>query len=208
MPMRNPSPPDTLFLDRLASPMGAMLVVHDARERLRALEFHDCEPRLRHLLRIHYGDYALHDGRAPASIRDAFAAYFAGDHRAIDRIEVATNGTPFQRDVWAALRTIRAGTTMSYGALARHIGRPKAVRAVGMANGANPISIVVPCHRVIGADASLTGYGGGIERKRWLLTHEGAAFEPSRPGGTEGRNPAGKSLYVDATMAYVPSAGS
>src|SRR5579863_3032906 len=182
MPMRNPSPPDTLFLDRLASPMGEMLVVHDAQERLRALEFHDCEPRLRKLLRIHYGNYALCDGPAPASIRDACAAYFAGDLGAIDRIEVATNGTSFQRDVWAALRTIHAGTTMSYSALALQIGRPRAVRAVGMANGANPVSIVVPCHRVIGADASLTGYGGGIERKRWLLNHEGAALEPSHRG--------------------------
>lgn len=187
--MRNPSPPDTLFLDRLASPVGAMLIVHDAQERLRALEFHDCEPRLRQLLRIHYGHSVLRDRRAPASIRDAFVAYFAGDLGAIDRIEVATNGTPFQRDVWAALRAIRAGTTMSYSALARRLGRPKAVRAVGMANGANPVSIVVPCHRVIGADASLTGYGGGIERKRWLLNHEGAAFKPiaSQPVGTEGR---------------------
>jgi len=175
--MRNPSPPDTLFLDRAASPIGAMLVVHDSRERLRALEFHDCEPRLRQLLRIHYGNCALHDRAAPVTIRDAFAAYFAGDLGAIDRIEVATNGTPFQRDVWAALRTIHAGTTMSYSTLALHIGRPRAVRAVGMANGANPLSIVVPCHRVIGADASLTGYGGGIARKRWLLTHEGVTLK-------------------------------
>jgi methylated-DNA-[protein]-cysteine S-methyltransferase len=171
--MRTPSPPEKLFLDRIASPIGAMLVVHDPQERLRALEFHDCEGRLLQLLRIHYGQNTLHDRRGPASIRDAFAAYFAGDLGAIDRIEVATAGTPFQREVWAALRTIRAGTTMSYGALARHIRRPKAVRAVGTANGSNPVSIVVPCHRVIGADASLTGYGGGIERKRWLLAHEG-----------------------------------
>lgn len=204
--MRTPLPPDALFLDRLASPMGAMLVVHDSRERLRALEFHDCEPRLRQLLRIHYGDYVLHDRRAPATIRDAFAAYFAGDLGAIDRIEVATNGTPFQRDVWAALRTIRAGTTMSYSALAWHIGRPNAVRAVGMANGSNPVSIVVPCHRVIGADASLTGYGGGIERKRWLLSHEGAAFKAiiSPPVGRKARNSSARSGEV----ALVRSTGT
>jgi methylated-DNA-[protein]-cysteine S-methyltransferase len=206
MPMRNPSPPDTLFLDRLASPMGAMLVVHDAQERLRALEFHDCEPRLRQLLRIHYGNCVLHDRRAPATISDALMAYFAGDLGAIDRIEVATNGTQFQRDVWAALRTIRAGTTMSYSALASHIGRPQAVRAVGTANGANPVAIVVPCHRVIGADASLTGYGGGIERKRWLLSHEGAAFRPIAPWpvGATGRNSPGRSR----TMAQVPFTGT
>jgi methylated-DNA-[protein]-cysteine S-methyltransferase len=185
MPMRNPSPPDTLFLDRVPSPIGAMLVVHDAQARLRALEFDDCEPRLLALLRLHYGDCRLHDRPAPAMIRQALTGYFAGDIGVIDRIEVATGGTPFQRDVWAALRTIRAGTTMSYGALARRLGRPSAVRAIGAANGANPISVVVPCHRVIGADAGLTGYGGGLERKRWLLTHEGAAFKdvPSPPAG-------------------------
>jgi methylated-DNA-[protein]-cysteine S-methyltransferase len=177
MPMPSPSLPDTLLLDRLPSPIGAMLVVHDPQEKLRAIEFHDCEARLMKLLHIHYGARPLHEGRAPAVIRDALASYFAGDLRAIDRIEVATMGTQFQRDVWAALRTIRPGTTLSYGVLATRIGRPKAVRAVGAANGSNPISVVVPCHRVIGADASLTGYGGGIERKRWLLAHEGAAFK-------------------------------
>lgn len=179
--MRNPSPPEMLFLDRLPSPIGALLVVHDPEERMRALEFHDCEARLLHLLRIHYGHSDLRGRRAPALIRDAFAAYFAGDLGAIDGIEVATAGTPFQRDVWAALRTIRAGTTMSYSALASRVGRPKAVRAVGSANGSNPISIVVPCHRVIGADASLTGYGGGLERKRWLLEHEGIVMKSAGP---------------------------
>lgn len=113
---------------------------------------------------------------APAAIRRAISDYFAGDLAAIDTIPVATGGTSFQRDVWAALRTIRAGTTLSYGALARQLGHPKAVRATGMANGANPVAIVVPCHRVIGSDGTLTGYGGGINRKRWLLAHEGVAF--------------------------------
>src|SRR5262249_23027417 len=89
---------------------------------------------------------------------------------------VATRGTIFQREVWAALRRIPVGATLSYGALARELGRPRAIRAVGLANGANPIGIVVPCHRVIGSNASLTGYGGGIERKRWLLEHEGVRF--------------------------------
>jgi methylated-DNA-[protein]-cysteine S-methyltransferase len=181
--MRHLLPPEKLFLDRIASPIGAMLVVHDSKERLRALEFHDCEPRLLQLLRIHYGHKTLHSRRAPSSLRDAFAAYFAGDLGAIDGVEVATAGTPFQREVWAALRTIRVGTTMSYSALARQIGRPKAVRAVGAANGSNPVSIVVPCHRVIGADASLTGYGGGIERKRWLLEHEGVVAKGTRAQG-------------------------
>ena len=105
----------------------------------------------------------------PAS---AIAAYFDGDLHAIDSLPTATEGTPFQKDVWQALREIPTGQTVSYGVLAKYIGKPAAVRAVGLANGANPIGIVVPCHRVIGADGSLTGYGGGLERKRWLLHHE------------------------------------
>jgi methylated-DNA-[protein]-cysteine S-methyltransferase len=105
----------------------------------------------------------------------ALAAYFAGSVNAIDGLPTATGGTEFQRMVWRALRQIPCGETISYATLARRIGRPAAVRAVGLANGANPISIVVPCHRVIGSDGSLTGYGDGLERKRWLLAHEGYA---------------------------------
>jgi methylated-DNA-[protein]-cysteine S-methyltransferase len=105
------------------------------------------------------------------------ADYFAGDLEALGRIAWALGGgSAFQQDVWRALATIPAGQTTSYGALARRIGRPAAVRAVGMANGANPIGLVLPCHRVIGANGALTGYGGGLQRKRWLLEHEGAAF--------------------------------
>ncbi len=99
-------------------------------------------------------------------------AYFDGDLTVLDRVPVRTGGTAFQNLVWAALRQIPAAMTTTYGRLAAQIGRPKACRAVGLANGANPVSIVVPCHRVIGADASLTGYGGGLDRKRWLLDHE------------------------------------
>jgi methylated-DNA-[protein]-cysteine S-methyltransferase len=102
-------------------------------------------------------------------------AYFKGDIAAIDRLPVDdTVGTPFQRSIWRALRRIPKGKTISYAELARRIGKPRAVRAAGLANGQNPISIVVPCHRVIGSNGTLTGYGGGIERKRWLLEHEGA----------------------------------
>ena len=99
--------------------------------------------------------------------------YFAGELEAIDDIVVDPAGTPFQQRVWTALRAVRAGTTTSYSALAQRIGAPNAVRAVGAANGANPIPIVIPCHRVIGADGRLVGYGGGLDRKRWLLAHEG-----------------------------------
>jgi len=172
--MMNIEPP-ALLLDRLPTPLGLMLLVTDDRERLRALDWEDHEARMRRLLRLHYGpSFTLGAGSSPA-VRGAMEAYFAGDLGAIDRLPVETGGTPFQRQVWAALRRIPAGDTMSYGALAAQIERRSAVRAVGRANGANPVGIVVPCHRVIGADTSLTGYGGGIERKRWLLRHEGAS---------------------------------
>ena len=131
---------------------------------------------MRRLLRLHYGaegnDFAIEDRAAPRQ----FGGRSATTSWAIS-VPVTTGGTSFQREVWAALRTIQAGTTLSYGALARQLGRPKSVRAVGLANAANPVAIVVPCHRVIGTDGSLTGYGGGISRKRWLLVHEGAALE-------------------------------
>ncbi|MEP7053460.1 MAG: methylated-DNA--[protein]-cysteine S-methyltransferase, partial [Pseudomonadota bacterium] len=118
---------------------------------------------------------ALREVTRTSVARRALESYFAGELAAIDQVETLTTGTDFQRDVWRALRSIPTGRTLSYGALASKIGRPAAVRAVGLANGANPIAIVVPCHRVIGANASLTGYGGGIERKRWLIEHESRA---------------------------------
>jgi methylated-DNA-[protein]-cysteine S-methyltransferase len=161
-------------IDRIASPLGTLLVVCDDASRLRALDFHDYEPRMQRLLRTHYGEqgFELVTGRAPAAVAEALAAFFAGALHAIESIEVRTGGTPFQRRVWSALRRIPSSVTHSYGELARAIGKPSAARAVGLANGANPVVIVVPCHRVIGADGSLTGFGGGIERKRWLLEHE------------------------------------
>ena len=113
------------------------------------------------------------NGPLSLSIRDAFDAYFAGQLGAIDTLAVDPSGTAFQQDVWRALRAVGPGTTVSYKELARRIGRPASVRAVGAANGANPVPIVIPCHRVIGADGSLVGYGGGLDRKRWLLAHEG-----------------------------------
>ncbi len=106
-----------------------------------------------------------------ASAAAQLAAYFAGELTAFD-LPLAPAGTPFQLRVWAALRTIPYGQTVSYGQLARQIGSPAASRAVGLANGRNPIALVVPCHRVVGADGSLTGYGGGLDRKRFLLDLE------------------------------------
>ena len=161
-------------IDRVASPLGTLLLVCDDAGRLRALDFHDYEARMRRLLRAHYGERgcALRAGRGPAAVADALAAFFAGEVHAIDHVEVRTGGSDFQRQVWSALRHIPSGVTRSYGEVGRAIGKPGASRAVGLANGSNPIAIVVPCHRVIGANGSLIGYGGGIERKRWLLAHE------------------------------------
>jgi methylated-DNA-[protein]-cysteine S-methyltransferase len=156
---------------RQPSPIGEMLLVTDEAGALRALDFTDYEDRMHTLLRLHYGTYALDDLTPPPAVRDGLASYFAGDPAGIATLTLATGGTPFQRAVWSALREIPFGTT-TYGALAQRLGRPTASRAVGAANGANPIAIVVPCHRVIGANGDLTGYGGGMARKRWLLEHE------------------------------------
>ena len=169
-----------LLLDRVMSPIGEILLACDAEGRLRALDFFDYEDRMRQLLRLHYGTVELASGPAPDAVTAPLRAYFGGEQAALAAIRVETGGTPFQRTVWAALRRIPLGTTTTYGALAASIGRPSAVRAVGMANGANPVSIVVPCHRVIGAGGALTGFGGGLHRKRWLLEHEGAALRPER----------------------------
>lgn len=157
---------------RLASPVGEVVLVWDAEGVIRALDFEDHEARLQRLLRRHYGACVLAPAIAPETLRAGLARFFAGDLAAIDALPVRTNGTAFQRRVWTALRGIPAGRTRTYGELAAAIGAPTASRAVGLANGANPIAIVVPCHRVIGADGGLTGYGGGLARKRWLLDHE------------------------------------
>jgi methylated-DNA-[protein]-cysteine S-methyltransferase len=178
----NSKPPEHLWLDRLATPIGEALLVTDEDGFLRAFDWADREPSMARLLRLHYGSLAPEAGAAPATIRRAVQDYFAGDVGSLAAIAWRTGGTPFQQTVWTALTGIPPGETRSYGGLARTIGRPSAVRAVGLANGSNPISVVVPCHRVIGADGSLTGYGGGLPRKRWLLAHEGATFRDIAPG--------------------------
>jgi methylated-DNA-[protein]-cysteine S-methyltransferase len=163
-----------LLLDRLPTPIGQMILVADTDGKLRLAFFAEHDDTVHRHLAYQYGTgkFHLEPTANPFGLTAALAAYFSGDLNAIDDLPVETPGTPFQREVWRALRTIPCGTTTSYGKLAAQIGRPDAVRAVGTANGANPVSIVVPCHRVIGANGSLTGYGGGIERKRWLLNHE------------------------------------
>ena len=164
--------PETLTLSRFASPIGDILLVTDADDAVRALDFADYEPRMRSLLIRHHGTDATSPGETPVAVHAALDRYFKGDLAALDPLVVRTGGTAFQRAVWAALRTIPVGETLSYRGLAERIGKPSAVRAVGLANGANPVGVIVPCHRVIGANGALTGYAGGIERKRWLLAHE------------------------------------
>jgi methylated-DNA-[protein]-cysteine S-methyltransferase len=168
-----PTDPEILHLDRLKTPIGIALLVTDSDGVLRALDWEDYEPRMRELLRLQCGAVELKNGRAPAPMRTALSSYFKGDLDRLGEIEWRVGGTPFQRKVWNALPGIPAGSTLSYGALAAKLGSPRAMRAVGHANGANPISVVVPCHRLIGANGSLVKYGGGLERKQWLLRHEG-----------------------------------
>ena len=176
-------PPERLRLDRLMTPIGEALIVTDEDGYLRAFDWADRESSMARLLRLHYGSAVPETGAAPGNVKRRLRNYFDGEIGGLEGIEWRTAGTPFQRDVWTGLTTIAPGEVLSYGALAAKLGCPRSVRAVGLANGSNPISVVVPCHRVIGSDGSLTGYGGGIERKRWLLNHEGAAFRdtPVRP---------------------------
>ncbi len=154
--------PETFGLDRLQTPIGTALLVTDAGGVLRALDWEDHEPRMRELLRLQYGAVVLEDARSPGELTSALTAYFKGDLDRLKTIKWRVAGTPFQQKVWTALPRIPAGTTMSYGALAARLNAPKAMRAVGHANGSNPISVVVPCHRLIGANGALVKYGGGL----------------------------------------------
>jgi methylated-DNA-[protein]-cysteine S-methyltransferase len=158
---------------RVPSPMGAVRVF--VREgALVALSLGEDDAWTQRALARRFGAFAVEETKDPGGAASALRRYFAGDLHAIDGLAVDPGGTRFQQRVWAALRKIPVGTTVAYSALAQRLGDPLAVRAVAAANGRNPIGIVIPCHRVIGADGSLVGYGGGLPRKRWLLGHEGA----------------------------------
>ena len=172
-------PPETFGTDRLQTPIGVALLVTDAEGVLRALDWEDYAPRMKALLRLQYGAVVLQEARAPGNLVRALSAYFKGDLDRLGAIKWRVAGTPFQQKVWNALPKIPAGTTMSYGALALRLDAPNAMRAVGHANGSNPISVVVPCHRLIGANGALVKYGGGLSRKRWLLEHEGVVLKPA-----------------------------
>ena len=167
----------TFLLERLDTPTGVMLLVVDETGALRAADWENKEARMHRFLRLHYGEGVTLVPTSGSAAGAAFQRYFAGDLTALGGLKMETAGTPFQRSVWAALRTIPAGKAVTYGALATQIGKPSAVRAVGLANGSNPIAIATPCHRVIGSNGTLTGFGGGLDRKAWLLTHEGVSFK-------------------------------
>lgn len=148
--------PGTLT-ERVPSPIGDVVLRHDGTA----------------LLELVFDEPAAASPMADSVFARAVRAYFAGDLQALDDVPVRVRGTPFETAVWQLLRCIPVGQTWSYAGLAAALDRPRAVRAVGRANGRNPVSLVLPCHRVIGADGKLVGYGGGLERKAWLLRHEG-----------------------------------
>ena len=157
-------------LERLKTPLGEIFIT-STEGAICNLEFADTEERMQKLLARHFGEIELEPAKR-GPFAKALEAYFAGDVHAIDGLPVKTNGTEYQERAWAALRRIPVGETRSYGEQAKDMGDPKGARAVGLANHLNPVGIVVPCHRVIGADGSLTGYAGGLPRKKWLLEHE------------------------------------
>lgn len=161
---------------RIPTPIGPVLLFA-LGDTLVGLEFDDRDRRtadLRERLAFHLGSFETRESRDPAGAAKRLARFFSGELRALDEQKVRVFGTDFERSVWEQLRRIPVGTTISYGELATRVGRPRGPRAVGRANGRNPIVLFVPCHRVIAADGRLGGYGGGLDRKRRLLDHEGA----------------------------------
>jgi O-6-methylguanine DNA methyltransferase len=162
-----------LHTDTVESEIGPIVIV-TGPGALCAVDFADSDERMKMLLSRRFEDFAIVHEDNPLGISEKLRAYFAKDYAVLDDIVVDTGGTEFQRRVWAELRAIPPGSTRTYGELAARLGGPNASRAVGLANSQNPLSIVVPCHRLVGRDGSLTGYAGGLARKQWLLRHEGA----------------------------------
>lgn len=177
--MTHESQPRQLCYDEIETPLGRLVLVADDGGALHFVAWREQHAKLTDALSRHVD--TLERVSNPHGAGDALRAYFDGDLAAIDGLRDAAGGSDFQRRVWRVLRTIPCGQTLSYAEVARRIGQPSAVRAVGLANGSNPVGVVVPCHRVIGSNGTLTGYGGGLERKRWLLAHEGATLERELP---------------------------
>ena len=167
-----------LEYDEFASPIGRILFASDG-QAVCMLDFGGCETRMETLLARRFGAVELKKGLDPQNLKPRLREYFDGRLNALDTTPVNAGGSAFQQQVWTALREIPVGQTWSYGQLAARLGRPQASRAVGHANSQNPVAIIVPCHRVIGASLKLVGYGGGLDRKEWLLRHEGALFQQS-----------------------------
>ncbi|MFZ5468824.1 MAG: methylated-DNA--[protein]-cysteine S-methyltransferase [Myxococcota bacterium] len=160
-------------LSRVDSPLGPVALAVGPHG-LCAVELDATQQALMEKLSQSHPDATFSPGVRAARVAQRLNAYFEGEVTALDELAVAPEGTAFQQRVWRALRDIPAGRTVSYAQLAQAIGQPKATRAVGAANAKNPLAVVVPCHRVVAADGSLGGYSGGVEKKAWLLRHEGA----------------------------------
>jgi len=161
----------TLFLSTVQTPLGPMIIAsHDGG--VCALEFESGWPRTERRLRRGAHSIELGTDADPCGVADCLRAYFAGELTAFDRLPLDPPGTEFDRRVWDALREILPGSTITYRELAHRVGCDRGFRAVGAANGRNPLALAVPCHRVVGASGDLRGYAGGLERKRWLLAHE------------------------------------
>lgn len=172
----------TLDIARITSPIGELVLFADGAA-LVGLEFGNRPGRVsnvRSQLERSLGKFDERESADPAGAVTRLKRYFAGDRNALEGQQVRPHGTEFQRRVWEALCAIRVGETRSYGELAASIGNPNSSRAVGAANGSNPVALFVPCHRVIASDGTLHGYGGGLDRKQWLLTHERATFRTER----------------------------
>jgi len=168
------SPIASVIRSHFPTPVG-QLAVFTRGDALLAMEFSD-QGKSEQELERHWPGISITPGTMPPAISHALKAYFADACcRAFDKLDLRPCGSPFQQLVWAKLRSIPPGKTISYGMLAQLSGRPGSARAVGSANGRNPIPIIIPCHRVIGANGTLTGYGSGLERKAWLLRHEGVS---------------------------------
>ena len=161
-----------MYFDQFDSRLGEILLA-GTPDALCALDFGDCRERMNRLLGRHWPGAELELRPGFGGFRARIEAYLEGDLESLTTVQTQSRGTAFEEKVWACLRTIKPGSAISYGDMAARIGSPGAARAVGRANSLNPIALVVPCHRVIGGNGSLTGYAGGLERKRWLLAHEG-----------------------------------
>jgi len=170
----------TLTLAELSTPLGDVRIAR-CGESLVGLGFAEGWERVEDSLRRRFGAVLRARAGAAPAVAEALRRYFGGELAALEGLAIDPGGTPFQQALWGALRRVPAGRTTFYGALARTIGAAGAARAAGAACGANPIWLAIPCHRAIGNDGHLTGYAGGLARKRWLLAHEGALPYEDRP---------------------------